>query len=86
MQSTVAPLRNATGEIIGGSRLSRDISLVFQDLQKAKAMQAISMQHDLPDDARIHFSMHYIPHDIVGGDYCRIGSWIRITMVSYWLT
>ena len=41
-------------------------------LEKAKAIQAISMQHDLPDDARIHFSTYYIPHDIVGGDYCGI--------------
>ena len=72
MQSTVAPLRNAAGKIIGGVETFRDISLAFHDLQKAKTIQAISMQHDLPHDARIHFSTHYIPHDIVGGDYCGI--------------
>jgi len=69
MQTTVAPLRNKAGKIIGGVETFRDISLVLQDLQKARTIQAISMQHPLPHDSRIRFSTHYIPRDIVGGDY-----------------
>ena len=69
VQVTVAPIRNASGEIIAGVEVFRDISPVFRDLEKAKVIQAISLQNDLPQDARIHFSTHYIPHDIVGGDY-----------------
>jgi serine phosphatase RsbU (regulator of sigma subunit) len=38
-------------------------------LEKARSIQSIALQHDLPQDARIQFSTHYIPHDIVGGDY-----------------
>ena len=68
MQSTVAPLRNAAGEIIGGVETFRDITAHVQDLEKAKSIQSLSMRFDLPHDARIHFSTHYIPHDIVGGD------------------
>ena len=30
------------------------------------------LQHDLPEDARIRFTTHYVPHDIIGGDYYAI--------------
>ena len=38
-------------------------------LGRAKAIQAVSLEQDLPQDARIHFATHYIPHDVVGGDF-----------------
>jgi phosphoserine phosphatase RsbU/P len=69
VQVTVAPIRNAAGEIIGGVETFRDISAALRDLEKAKAIQAISLEQDLPADARIHFATHYIPHDVVGGDF-----------------
>ena len=69
LQATVAPLRNAAGQILGGVETFRDISPSLQDLEIAKAIQALSMQHKLPQDARIQFSSHYIPHDVLGGDY-----------------
>jgi len=69
VQVTVAPIRNAAGEIVGGVEAFRDVSPVFRDLEKARSIQSIALQHDLPQDARIQFSTHYIPHDIVGGDY-----------------
>ncbi len=69
VQVTVAPIRNAAGKIIGGVETFRDISSAIQDLEKAKAIQAISLEQDLPADARLHFATHYISHDVVGGDY-----------------
>ena len=42
------------------------------DLERAKRIQMLSMEHDLPEDQRISFSMHYTPHDIVGGDFYAI--------------
>ena len=69
VQVTVAPIRNASGEIIAGVEVFRDISPVYRDLEKAKTIQAISLQNDLSQDTRIHFSTHYIPHDVVGGDF-----------------
>lgn len=69
VQVTVAPIRNAAGEIVGGVEAFRDVSPVFRDLEKARNIQSIALQHDLPRDARVQFSTHYIPHDIVGGDY-----------------
>ena len=41
----------------------------MRDLEKAKAIQSVSLEQELPEDARIHFATHYIPHDVVGGDY-----------------
>jgi phosphoserine phosphatase RsbU/P len=69
VQVTVAPIRNAAGAIIGGVEVFRDISPMLRDLEKAKAIQAASLEQDLPDDARIRFATHYIPHDVVGGDF-----------------
>lgn len=66
---TVAPVRDASGEVIGGVEVFHDISAALQDMEKARAIQSLSMRHDLPEDARIRFSACYVPHDIVGGDF-----------------
>jgi PAS domain S-box-containing protein len=72
MQVTVAPIRDGAGEIIGGVETFRDVSALLADLQRAKSIQALSLEMDLPDDARIHFATYYVPHDLVGGDYYAI--------------
>ena len=72
MQVSVAPIRNEAGEVIGGVETFRDASGEIHDLQKAKAIQGLALQHDLPEDPRVTFTMHYIPHGIVGGDYYAI--------------
>ncbi len=42
---------------------------MVHDLERAKAIQGVAVQHDLPDDPRVTPATHYIPHAIVGGDY-----------------
>jgi serine phosphatase RsbU (regulator of sigma subunit) len=69
VQLMVAPLRSSSGAIIGGVEVFHDLSATYRDLEKARAIQSISLQHNLPQDVRIGFATHYIPHDIVGGDY-----------------
>ncbi len=69
VEITVAPIRDASGTVVGGVEVFRDLSPVIRDLQKAQAIQFASLQHDLPQDPRIRFSSHYMPHDIVGGDF-----------------
>lgn len=69
IQVTVAPIRDTTGQIVGGVEVFRDLSSSYRDLEKARVIQSIALQHELSQDARIQFSTHYIPHDIVGGDY-----------------
>lgn len=72
MQVTVSPIRNPEGDVIGGVETFRDMSAVLADLERAKRIQILSLEHDLPEDARLRFSSFYTPHDIVGGDYFAI--------------
>ena len=72
MQVSVSPIRNPGGEIIGGVETFRDMSAVLADLERAKRIQTLSLEQDLPEDARVRFSTFYTPHDIVGGDFYAI--------------
>ncbi|MGO8750095.1 MAG: SpoIIE family protein phosphatase [Thermoguttaceae bacterium] len=72
MQVTVSPIRNPAGETVGGVETFRDMSTVLADLERAKRIQALSLEQNLPEDARVRFSTFYTPHDIVGGDYYAI--------------
>ena len=72
MHVTVAPICNSAGEIIGGVETFRDMSAVVADLERAKRIQSLSLENDLPEDARVKFSTFYTPHDIVGGDFFAI--------------
>lgn len=72
MQVSVAPIRDSHGTVIGGVETFRDVSAALADLERAKRIQTLSLEHDLPADPRIRFSAVYTPHDIVGGDYFAI--------------
>ena len=69
MLVSVAPLLDDTGKVIGGVESFQDASVLVTDMEKARAIQEIAMQHELPKDERIRFNTHYIPTGIVGGDY-----------------
>jgi serine phosphatase RsbU (regulator of sigma subunit) len=47
---------------------------VVHDLERAKAIQQLALEHELPADDRVRFTTHYVPHAIVGGDYYAIES------------
>jgi sigma-B regulation protein RsbU (phosphoserine phosphatase) len=72
MQVATAPIRDAEGRTIGGVETFRDMSEMLVDLERAKTIQALSLEHDLPGDPRIRFWTFYNPNDIVGGDYFAI--------------
>ncbi len=69
MQVTAAPIRNESGEVVGGVETFRDVEPMLKDLERAKMIQAQTLEQDLPSDPRLRFSTFYLPHDIVGGDY-----------------
>ena len=69
MTISVAPVHNAQNEVIGGVETFRDDSHAYADLLRAKQIQELSMDHELPPDKRVSFCSIYIPHDIIGGDY-----------------
>jgi PAS domain S-box-containing protein len=72
MHVRVAPLRNSEDEVIGGVETFQDASDMVHDLERARAIQQLAIQHELPKDRRIRFTTHYVPHAIVGGDYYAI--------------
>jgi sigma-B regulation protein RsbU (phosphoserine phosphatase) len=69
LQVTAAPIRNESGEVVGGVETFRDVSPTLQDLERAKKIQTQTLEQDLPADPRLRFATFYLPHDIVGGDY-----------------
>ncbi len=69
LQVSVAPITDDSGAVIGGVETFRDLSAVMKDLKRAKRIQQQSLHLPEPDDSRIKFTVHYVPFDIVGGDY-----------------
>jgi sigma-B regulation protein RsbU (phosphoserine phosphatase) len=72
MRVSVAPLHDEEGKVVGGVETFQDLRGSFHDIQRAQKIQLHTMQFDLPDDPRVRFATHYIPRDIVGGDFCYI--------------
>lgn len=72
LQVAVSPLRNSAGEVIGGVETFRDISHEVADINRARKIQMLSLQQELPADPRIRFTTRYVPHDIIGGDFCSV--------------
>jgi len=68
----VAPFHDDSGRVIGGIETFLDFSETFVDLERAKRIQTLSMEHDLPSDSRVSFSPFYLPYDMIGGDYFAI--------------
>ena len=58
--------------VIGGVETFRDASAEAHDLERAKAIQRLAIEQELPADHRIEFTTHYVPHDIIGGDYLAV--------------
>ncbi|MCP3904252.1 MAG: SpoIIE family protein phosphatase [Planctomycetes bacterium] len=73
MRVSTAPIRNASGEVIGGVETFQDATNEVHDLERAKAIQGLALARDLPVDERVLFLTHYIPQDVIGGDYYAVG-------------
>lgn len=69
LQVSVAPVHGDNGKVIGGVETFRDLSDEFRDIKRAQTIQALSLQRELPEDPRVRFSVRYIPHDMIGGDF-----------------
>ncbi len=72
LEVSVAPLRDETGETVGGIEVFRDLTSLMEDLRRAKAVQDHLLQSKLPSDSRVRFEVRYIPKELVGGDFYRI--------------
>jgi phosphoserine phosphatase RsbU/P len=72
LQVAVAPLRGADGQVIGGVETFRDLSSEIGDINRARRIQMLAMQAELPADPRVRFTARYVPQDVIGGDYCAV--------------
>lgn len=72
MAVSVAPLHDAQGAVIGGIETFHDFSETYRNLKRAKMIQTLAMESALPTDNRLAFATHYLPHDMIGGDYYAI--------------
>jgi serine phosphatase RsbU (regulator of sigma subunit) len=71
--TSVAPLRDEAGRVVGGIEVFRDESARMQDLEFARRVQRHVLPTPLPGSEPIGFEVGYYPHDLVGGDFY----WVR---------
>jgi len=69
---SVAPIRNSSGEVIGGVETFREVSEELQDAQLAKRIQTAMLNQEVPQDERVSFAVRYLPLGMIGGDYYAI--------------
>ncbi|MBS1212953.1 MAG: putative sensor protein, partial [Proteobacteria bacterium] len=72
MTVSVAPIHDENGQVIGGVETFHDFSETYANLERARRIQMHSLEHDMPTDPRVSFASHYVPHDMLGGDYFAI--------------
>jgi PAS domain S-box-containing protein len=72
MTVSVAPIHDENGQVIGGVETFHDFSETYGNLERARRIQMLSLEHELPTDPRVGFASHYLPHDMIGGDYFAI--------------
>lgn len=72
MQVSVAPIRNQSGEVVGGVEIFRDLTDYINDLERARKIQLAAMANKVPPDERIQITAYNIPRDIIGGDFYSI--------------
>jgi len=71
VEVTVSPVRNHAGRVIGGIEVFRDLTESVQDQLRAKEIQEMAVECELPEDDRVSIETQYQPRDIVGGDFFR---------------
>ena len=73
VSTSVAPLRDETGRVVGGIEVFRDESVQLRDMEFAKRVQQHTLPAELPGNDSVTFEVGYYPHDLVGGDFY----WVR---------
>jgi PAS domain S-box-containing protein len=69
MRVSVAPVRDATGAVVGGVETFQDLSAELGDFQRVRRIQSLTLSTELPQNSHIRVTAHYVPQDVVGGDY-----------------
>ena len=69
MRVSVAPIRNASGKVVGGVETFRDVSQEHEETKLVRRIQSTMLQKKALKDHRVTFTTHYLPWGVVGGDY-----------------
>jgi len=69
---SVSPLHDSNGRVSGAVETFQDYSETYSNLERAKRIQTLSLEQNLPQDDRVAFTSIYLPHDMIGGDYFAI--------------
>ncbi|NJD08662.1 MAG: PAS domain S-box protein [Methylococcaceae bacterium] len=72
MTVSVAPIHGEDGQVVGGVETFHDFSETYANLERARRIQTLALDHELPIDSRVKFATQYLPHDMIGGDYFAI--------------
>jgi serine phosphatase RsbU (regulator of sigma subunit) len=65
----VAPLRDRSGEVVGGIEIFQDQTQHLHDLEFAQRIQRSQLPTALPEDSSLVFDVCYYPLELVGGDF-----------------
>lgn len=72
VEVSVSPIRDASGEIVGGIEVFRDLTQFVDDLRRARIIQDGMLACPVPNDPRVEFDVRYTPEEIIGGDFYRV--------------
>ncbi len=72
VSTSVAPLHDGEGNVIGGIEVFRDERDNMYQLELARTVQRQMLPSGLPDNDHVSFALEYIPVDMIGGDFCHI--------------
>ena len=72
LSTSVAPIHNEDGEVIGGVEVFRDERQNMLQMELAKAVQQEMMTHTFPTDDRVSFDVQYSPVEMIGGDFYHV--------------
>jgi sigma-B regulation protein RsbU (phosphoserine phosphatase) len=73
VEVTTAPYLDAGETLIGGVEVFRDISAAVADMEQARLIQLDAISREPPRLEGLLFEYAYHPHDILGGDFFRMG-------------
>jgi sigma-B regulation protein RsbU (phosphoserine phosphatase) len=72
LSTSVAPIHNEQGEVIGGVEVFRDERQNMLQMKLARAVQQQMLIDVFPADDRISFDVEYSPVDVIGGDFYHV--------------
>jgi len=72
LSTSVAPVRDDSGQVIGGVEVFRDEREGLREMELAQTVQRQMITEVPPEDDRLRFDVQYAPRELIGGDFCHI--------------